>query len=123
MERLYAWAIIDWKTGIIEKGSTTNSWEVVKENCFGIKGSRYRKFNNLQEAEDWLENPIIKGRFNYYAIYSPIFKEVIQGDYPRLIDIQNAHKEEHLEDQLKYKGFDNKEEAQSWLETMMNNTA
>jgi len=123
MERLYAWAIVDWKTGRIEKRSTTNSWNIVKENCFGIQGSRYRKFSNIQQAEEWLKNPIIKGTCEYYAIYSPIMEEVIEGDYPRLLDIQNAHRDESLEDQLKYKGFDTRTDAEAWIERMKKHIA
>ena len=114
---VYAYAIIDWKNQKVTDKGIVQTWGECQSKTFRIKGSRSKKFNTEEEAQEWLKKPIIVGKKNFYAVHSAVCHFVF-SDYVTLIDIITYHQEHRVE--LRYKGFEAKQEADSWLRTFEN---
>ena len=112
---MYAYAVIDWRTQKIEDKGIVEAWGECQEKTHKVEGSRFKKFDNIEDAKEWLKNPIHKGKQNYYAVYSPAIEAVFQ-DYITLVTIIKHHANEHID--LRFRGFEDLNTAKKWLESL-----
>lgn len=113
---MYAYAVIDWRTQNIKDKGIVYTWAECQEKTNKIEGSRFKKFNNKDEAKEWLKNPILRGKQNYYAVYSTVIQAVFQ-DYITLVAIIKHHANEHID--LRFKGFEDLNTAKKWLNALI----
>ena len=114
-KKIYGYVIFDWFSGRKKEFGIVNTWDECKEKTYKVNGNRLKSFKTIEEATEWLEDPVIKGKEEkYYAVHSSLVQEnPIFQDYPRLKALIDYHKENGLE--IKFKGFQNEEDAKKWL--------